>query len=57
MIFMCVSGSLMFIFAREMISFISPEPAVIALGAKILMIEAFSEPFYGASLVVGGDEF
>ncbi len=54
MIFMCVSGSLMFIFAREMISFISPEPAVIALGAKILMIEAFSEPFYGASLVASG---
>ena len=46
MILMVVTGSLMFIFSHEMIAFISPEPAVIALGAKILMIEAFSEPFY-----------
>ena len=54
MIFMVFTGVLMFVFARKMISFISPEPAVIALGAEILMIEAFSEPFYGASLVASG---
>jgi len=54
MFFMAVTGALMFIFSEEMIAFISPEPAVIALGSKILMIEAFSEPFYGASLVASG---
>ena len=54
MIFMVVTGSLMFIFARQMIGFISPEPAVIELGMTVLMIEAFSEPFYGASLVANG---
>ena len=37
-----------------MIGLISPEEAVIELGAKILMIEAFCEPLYGASLVASG---
>ena len=54
MILMVATGSLMFIFAGEMIRFISPEIAVIALGRKILRIEAFCEPFYGASLVASG---
>ena len=54
MVFMTLSGSLMFIFARQMIGLISPEEAVIELGAKILMIEAFCEPLYGASLVASG---
>lgn len=54
MIFMLITGSLMFIFAGEMIRFISPEIAVIALGSRILRIEAFCEPFYGASLVASG---
>ncbi|MBR1404147.1 MAG: MATE family efflux transporter [Treponema sp.] len=54
MALMVVTGSLMFIFAGEMIRFISPEIAIIALGRKILRIEAFCEPFYGASLVASG---
>ena len=54
MIFMVISGSLMFVFAGEMIAFISPEIAVIAMGTKILRIEAFCEPFYGASNIASG---
>ncbi len=53
-IFMMISASLMFVFSREMIGFISPEPAVIALGSQILMIEAFCEPFYGSSIIASG---
>lgn len=53
-ILMIFSGSLMFIFARRMISFISPEAAVIALGSRILRIEAFCEPLYGASIIASG---
>lgn len=54
MVLMFFTGSLMFVFAGEMIRFISPEIAVIVLGRKILRIEAFCEPFYGASLVASG---
>ncbi len=54
MIFMVLSGILMFIFAGKMIAFISPEVAVIAMGTKILRIEAFCEPFYGASTIASG---
>lgn len=49
-----ITGVLMFVFARQMIGFISPDPAIIELGAAVLMIEAFSEPLYGASLVASG---
>ena len=54
MIFMLVSGILMFIFARQMINLISPEAAVILLGSRILRIEALCEPFFGASIVASG---
>ncbi len=53
-IFMILSGSLMFIFARQMIAFISPEIAVITLGSRILRIESFCEPLYGASTIASG---
>lgn len=54
MALMLVTGGLMFIFAPQMIAFLSPEKEIQKLGAKILRIEAFSEPFYGASLVANG---
>ncbi len=53
-ILMIVTGVMLFVFSHEMISFLSPNPAIQELGSKILKIEAFSEPFYGASLVASG---
>ena len=33
---------------------LSPEPAIRALGTRILRIEAFAEPMFGASIVASG---
>ncbi len=54
MAMMIVTGLMLFVFSHEMISFLSPNPAIQELGSKILKIEAFSEPFFGASLVASG---
>lgn len=53
-VMMIITGGLMFIFAPQMIGFLSPDEKIRKLGAKILRIEAFSEPFYGSSLVANG---
>ena len=53
-VLMFLAGGLMFIFAPEMIGFLSPDAEIKRLGAKVLRIEAFSEPFYGSSLVANG---
>ncbi|WP_320127917.1 MATE family efflux transporter [uncultured Sphaerochaeta sp.] len=44
----------MYIFAPQLIHFFSPDPGVIALGTKVLRIEAFAEPAFGLSLLVFG---
>lgn len=51
MIVMTLTGMMMFVFAPFMMKLLSHDPAVIALGTGILKIEAFAEPFYGASIV------
>ena len=51
---MTVTGALMYLLAPVMIGLLSPDPAVVALGTKILRIEAFAEPFYAASIVASG---
>ena len=51
MTFMAV---LMFIFAQELMTLLSNDPDVIALGAKVLRIEAFAETFYAVSIVAYG---
>ncbi len=51
---MTVSGLLMYIFAPQMMSLLSPDPAVVALGIAVLRIEAFAEPFFAAYLVTAG---
>ena len=51
---MTFSGALMYAFAPVMIGVMSPEPAVVALGARILRIEAFAEPMFAASIVCAG---
>jgi putative MATE family efflux protein len=51
---MSISGFLMFSCSEAMISFFTNDAQIIILGSRILKIEAFAEPMYGASIVVGG---
>ncbi|MGF0039724.1 MATE family efflux transporter [Peptoniphilaceae bacterium SGI.131] len=54
MILMSFMGLLMFIFAPNIIGFLSPSPEVIALGSSILRIEVLAEPMFAASIVISG---
>ena len=51
---MIVTGSLLFIFAPNMVDIFTDDPAVIALGATVLRMVAVSEPFYGVSIIIEG---
>ena len=51
---MILSGSLLFIFAPNMMRLFSRDPKVIALGATVLRMVAVSEPFYGVSIIIEG---
>ena len=51
---MTVMGVLMFIFAPEIMEFISPVKAISSLGAEVLRIEAWAEPMFAASIVAYG---
>ena len=51
---MVFTGALLYIFAAQMMGILSPDPDVIALGARVLRIEAFAEPLFGAAIVAGG---
>ena len=51
---MIVSGSLLFLFAPNMMRLFSKDAQVIALGATVLRMVAVSEPFYGVSIIVEG---
>ena len=53
-IVMSVSGALMYAFAPQMIGIMSPDPAVVELGARVLRLEAFAEPMFAASIVASG---
>jgi putative MATE family efflux protein len=48
------TGLLMYIFSRQLMAFFSPDLAVIALGSRVLRIEAFAEPFFALSIVISG---
>ncbi len=54
MILMAVMGLVMFVFAPQMMSIMSPVEAIIAEGAAVLRIEALAEPMYAASIVAYG---
>lgn len=54
MVVMTALSVLMFIFAPQMMGFLTPDPEVVALGAKVLRIEAFAETMYAASIVANG---
>lgn len=51
MIVMTFMGLMMYIFAPEMIGFLSPVDEIRELGAEVLRIEAFAEPFFAAAIV------
>lgn len=48
---MAAMGALMWVFAPEMISMLSPVEEIRILGASVLRIEAFAEPFFSAAIV------
>ena len=48
---MALMGAVMYIFAPEMIGFLTPVAAIRELGTRVLRIEAFAEPFFAASIV------
>ena len=52
--FMAFTAVLLYIFAPVLMGMLSNDPQVCELGTKILRIEAFAEPLYGASIVVAG---
>jgi len=47
-------GILMYLTAPHMMGVLTPDPAVISLGARVLRIEAFAETFFGVSIVAYG---
>lgn len=48
---MTVMGVVMFAFAPEMMAILTPVEAIKNLGASVLRIEAFAEPFFAAAIV------
>lgn len=51
---MILTGSLLFIFAPNMMSLFTKDEQVITLGATVLRMVAVSEPFYGVSIIIEG---
>lgn len=51
---MTTLGVLMYIFAPQMMSIMSPVQDIVDLGAQCLRIEAWAEPLFGASIVCYG---
>jgi Na+-driven multidrug efflux pump len=48
------TGVLLYVFAPALMGIFTADAAVIALGARMLRIEAFAEPMFGASIVASG---
>lgn len=51
---MTVMGLLMWVFAPELMSLMSPVEEVIAQGTQVLRIEAWAEPMFAAAIVTNG---
>ena len=54
MVVMTLMGVLMWVFAPELMSVMSPVEDIIAQGAQVLRIEAWAEPMFAASIVCNG---
>ena len=53
-VLMTLSGSLLFVFAPQMMRIFSQDVQVILLGAVVLKMVALSEPFYGVAIIIEG---
>ena len=53
-VMMTFLGILMYLFASQIMGLLSNDPEVVALGAKVLRIEAFAEAMYAVSMVAYG---
>ena len=51
---MALSGAGLWLFSPALMGIFTADAAVIALGARVLRIEAFAEPMFGASIVASG---
>ena len=51
---MTLMGLLMFLFAPELMSLMTPVDEIIAIGTRCLRIEAFAEPMFAAAIVCNG---
>lgn len=54
MLVMTLMGVLMFVFASELMSLMTPVDEIIRLGTGCLRIEAFAEPMFAAAIVCNG---
>lgn len=54
MLVMSIMGVLLYFFAYDMMSILTPDEAVRELGTTVLRIEAFAEPMFAASIVCYG---
>ena len=54
MLAMTGTGILLYVFAPQMMGFLTKEPAIRDLGVEVLRIEAFAEPMFAASIVATG---
>ena len=53
-VLMVISGSLLFLFAPQMMRLFSKDIQVILLGTAVLRMVAVSEPFYGVAIIIEG---
>lgn len=51
---MCISGIILYLVAYPLMSLFSPVREVVSLGAEMLRLVAFSEPFFGLMIVLEG---
>ncbi len=51
MIVMALMGAVMYVTAPQLMAIMTPEQAIVDLGAAVLRIEAFAEPMFAASIV------
>lgn len=53
-VLMAASGAMLYVAAPLMFAVLTPDIAIRKLGVRVLRIEAFAEPMYGASIVANG---
>ena len=54
MIIMGIMAVLMYVFAAELMGFMSPVPEIVELGARCLRVESWAEPLFAASIISYG---